>query len=367
MTTRKQNLIDMEVKKAFVIWGREVKLSQFLGKSLDAKIIISYRKKWGNINIPAFLRYMIQGRDTYKKLRKLRPQVIFVQNPPIVAVLVVYVYCLFNDVDYVIDSHTAFLDRKWIFFHPLQKFLSKRAILNTFHNYKNLEFAEKKWGMANGRVLQFYNPKRLEILSKNVKLPKFINKKIAGQLGLKVFMVNRFAGDDAWKEVIETAKLMPESLFFITGDYMKFKNIEAPRNVIFTGYINHKKFICLMEKCDVVLALTKRKDTVLWSLREIMALNKPVVTTDNEVLRHYFSDVALFSNMAPADLKEKLSQAWDNRFEIKCKINNFLKKDFLRWENDISDINKLTKNDSQNRKTDSKNILFFNALKNRAK
>lgn len=326
------------MKKAFVIWAREVKLSQFLGRSLDAKIIISYRKKWGRINIPAFFRYFIQGFDTYGKLKKMKAEIVFVQNPPIFAVLTVYLFCLFNKAGYIIDSHTAFLDKKWTYFHWLQKFLSKRAILNTFHNYRNLEFAEKAWGISNGYVLQFYNPKKEEMLEKDEKLSPFIENKLMEQLGLKVFMVNRFADDDAWKEVIETAKLMPESMFFITGDYVKFGNIEAPRNVIFTGYINHKKFMRLMEKCDVVLALTKRKDTVLWSMREIMALNKPVVTTDNEVLRHYFSDVALFSNMTPSDLEKKIFEAWENRFEIKGRIENFLKKDLVRWEKDIEYI-----------------------------
>ncbi len=328
------------MKKAFVIWAREVKLSQFLSRSLDAKIVFSYRKKWGNINIPALFRYIIQGIDTYKKLRQLRPEVIFVQNPPITAVLVVYIYCLFNKAKYAIDSHTAFLDKKWTYFHFLQKYLSKRSILNTFHNYRNMEFAEKNWGIKNGYVLQFYNPKAEEILDNSEELPNFISQKLSGHLGLKVFMVNRFATDDAWKEVIKTAKLMPENLFFITGDYTKMSGMKYPKNVVLTGYINHKKFMKLMEKCDVVLALTKRKDTVLWSIREIMALKKPFVATDNEVIRHYFSEMALFSDMTPEDLKNKILEGWENRFQIKGKIESFLTKDLLRWEKDIEFIKK---------------------------
>lgn len=341
MATEKQNSTGVGAKRAFVVWAREVKLSQFLGKSLNAKIIFSYRKKWGNVSIPTVIRYLVQGVDTYKKLRKLKPQVVLVQNPPITAVLTVYFYCLLNRASYIIDSHTAFLDKKWTFFHPLQKFLSHRAILNTFHNYKNLEFARKNWKIENGYVLQFYNPKAEEILDNNEDLPDFISKKLAGQLGLKVFMVNRFASDDAWKEVIAAARLMPENLFFLTGDYTKALELRYPKNVVLTGYINHKKFIRLMEKCDVVLALTKRKDTVLWSAREIMALKKPFVTTDSEVLRHYFGEAALFSDMSPEDLRKKIEEAWENRFKIKGKIDAFLIRDQLRWEKDIEFINKL--------------------------
>jgi len=331
------------MKKVFLVWAREVKLSEFLGKSLDAKIIVSYRKKWNGFNIPVALRYIIQAIDSWKRLRKIRPNIIFVQKPPIFAVLVAYFYTRFNDASYIIDTHTAgFLDKKWMFFHWLHKFLAKRALLNTVHNFKNEEYL-KRWGIRNSYVLQFYNPQREEILKENEKLPEFVNKKLSGQLGMKIFMVNRFAGDDAWREVIETAKLMPEALFFITGDYTKLKTIEAPRNVVFTGYINHRKFIKLMDKCDVVLALTKRQDTVLWSIREIMALNKPFVTTGSEAIRHYFKDVALFSDMKSQDLKEKISLAWSSRFEIKGKIENFLLQDKKRWDKDMQFITNVTK------------------------
>jgi hypothetical protein len=336
-------------KKAFVIWVQEVKLSEFLAREINAEIIISCKKYWGNFAIPIILRYVIQSFDTYKKLRKIRPEIIFVQNPPIVAVLVVYFYAKLNSATYIIDTHTAgFIDPKWIFFHPLHKFLAKRALWSTAHNYKNLEIL-KSWGIEKSSVLQFYTPTRSEILKEDTILPEELEKKLQKHAGLKVFMVNRFAGDDAWQEVIGTASLMPEALFFLTGNDKKI-NSEIkktfPQNVILTGYLKHTDFIGLMQHCDVILALTKRRDTVLWSIREIMALKKPFITSDSEVIRHYFSDVALFTDHSPKDMAGKIQLAWETRTELAGKTKAFLEKDAIRWKNDILFIKKIIANNN---------------------
>ncbi len=334
----------MPNRKAFVIWVEEVKLSEFMAREIDAEVIISCKKYWGGFVIPVFLRYLIQSLDTYRKLQKIKPQIIFVQNPPIVAVLVVYFYAKLNSADYVIDTHTAgFIDRKWIFFHWLHKFLAKRALWSTAHNYKNLEFF-KKWGVENSSVLQFYNPTQAEILNKNITLPPELENILTAKKELAVFMVNRFAEDDAWQGVAGTAKLMPDNIFFLTGNDKKIsaeiKN-RFPENVILTGYLKHEQFIYLMNRCDVVLALTKRRDTVLWSIREIMALRKPFITSDSEAIRHYFSNVALFTNHQPEDLKTKIQEAWNRRAEIEKNIIAFLEKDAIRWKNDILFINQI--------------------------
>ncbi len=336
------------MKKVFLIWVREVKLSEFLAKSLEAELIISYKKKWRGYNIPVILRYFIQGVDSYLKLRKIRPEVIFVQNPPITAVLLAYIYCYFNKgTRYIIDTHTAgFLDKKWIFFHSLHRFLARRALYNTAHNYKNLEIL-KQWGINHSQVLQFYNPLKDEILNEKAILPERLERKISLKLGYKIFMVNRFANDDAWPEVIATARIMPWAHFFITGDSNKISDQlkkTFPANIILTGYLDHKTFILLMHRCDIVLTLTKRQDTVLWSVREIMALGKPFVTSDSEVLQHYFSEVAVFSNHNPKELKKRIKEAWDKRFEIKGKIETFLEKDKQRWQNDIDYLENIIQN-----------------------
>ena len=68
------------MKKAFVIWVQEVKLSEFLAREIDAEIIISCEKYWGNFAIPTIVRYIIQGFDTYKKLKNGKKWVKFTRK-----------------------------------------------------------------------------------------------------------------------------------------------------------------------------------------------------------------------------------------------------------------------------------------------
>jgi len=333
------------MKKAFVIWVREVKLSEFLARETGADLVISYIPKLGKYKNPVFLRYICQAVDTWKKLKKIKPAVIFVQSPPIFAVAVVYFYSKIYKARFIIDTHTAgFIDKKWQFFHFLSKFLARRALLNTVHNYKNQEFLNC-WDIENSYVLQFYNPQKEEVLGENdMKLPENLKDKAESHLSPKIFMVNRFAGDDAFEEVFDLAKKMPEALFFITGDDKKLNHkikADLSQNVVLTGYLDHKMFMRLMEKCDVVLALTKRKDTVLWSIREIMALKKPFIVSDSEAIRHYFSSVAIFTDHSTEDMKKKIKEALENRGEIEKKIEIFLEKDRVRWENDIKYLEKI--------------------------
>lgn len=329
----------MAIKKtAFIIWAKnEAKLSLFLAKELDAKIIVVFNDELAKYKSLILLRYIFQGKETWKKLKEEKSQFVLVQNPPIVAVLVVYLYCLFNQANFSIDTHTAaILDFKWRILLPLHKLLAKKAAANTFHNYKNLEELEK-WKLGNTRVINFYTPSKAEILDNEVAFPKELEDTLLKSSGkIKVFMVNRFANDDAFLEVIETAKIFPEAMFFITGNNKKLKSTDIPQNVSLTGFLDYPLFIKLMDNCDVVLSLTKRRDTVLWSAHEAVSLRKPVILSDTEVLRHYFSSFGIFSKNEPENLKEKIKEAFTKKDDLSIKAIEFEKVSNKLWQENIA-------------------------------
>jgi len=333
-------------KKIFIVWGREMQLSHNLGLALGAEVKQVYYKKAGAYKIPAIFSYIFQAIETLLILFEARPAMVIVQNPPVFAPLTVMLYCKLSGAKLAIDSHTAaFLDDKWKTFYGLFKFVAKQSVLNSCHNYKNLEIL-KSWDIKPSMVMQFYNPlydlaeldqpmqnKHIEEAVKSGKLP--------------IMMVNRFANDDDWQTVIKTAELMPEADFFITGDPFKagIKSDYLPANVFLTGYLEHKEFLKLMHRAKVILAFTMRPDTVLWSIREIMALNKPFVTTDSEVLKHYFGEVGLFVKPGePEKLQREILAAADKEDEIKNRIKIFLEKDKIRWDSEISEYKKYLNN-----------------------
>lgn len=159
-------------------------------------------------------------------------------------------------------------------------------------------------------------------------------------------MVNRFAADDDWKTVVATARIMPETDFFITGNPADVKGElgDLPANVYLTGYLKNQEFLKLMSLVKVVLTFSLRPDTSLWSIRETMALTKPFVTSDSEVLRRNFESVAIFSKSDPLEIKEKIIEALNQESEIKNKIKVFLEKDRQRWYNEIKQYNNFLNN-----------------------
>lgn len=315
-----------------------MQLSNNLGKALGSDVKqVYYQKIWG-IKIPVILRYFAQGVTTLFILFKNRPEVVIVQNPPALAPLTVLLYCKLSGAKFSIDSHTAaFLDDKWVKFHWLFRFAAKRACFNSCHNFKNLEIL-KAWGVKPSMVMQFYNPV-YDLTALNQPMHDAKIGRLVEACNLPIMMVNRFADDDDWETVVKTAELMPEANFFITGDYEQKKIVEKqlPNNVILTGYLKHDEFLKLMHRSRVILAFTLRRDTVLWSIREIMALNKPFVTTDSEVLRHYFGRVGLFTKSDALELKERILEAKSQEVQIKEKIKAFLIEDKKRWDSEIAE------------------------------
>lgn len=331
-----------EKKNIFVIWGREVKHSQYLAMALGARPVqIYYDKIWG-MNISWPVRYVVQTLATWLVLFKERPNIVYVQNPPAIAPLACLVYCKLFRAKLMIDTHTAaFLDKKWMRFYWLFKFVARQADLNSCHNYKNLEIL-KSWGVQPTMVLQASNPEFSESeLQKPLAEAKLEALLRTGKPS--VLMVNRFANDDDYLTVIKTAKLMPEMTFFISGNYAKAKDLPnvLPDNVCLTGYLDHSEFMKLMYRSKVVLAFTRRADTVLWSVREILALRKPFVTTDSEVMRHYFSEVGLFASSEAQDIKEQIELAIAKEKELTGKMEDFLSQDRVRFNIDIDNINKI--------------------------
>ncbi len=329
----------------FIIWGREVKLSQYLAEALNAEPVQVYFDKFWGINLPWPVRYVLQTVTTWVVLFKKRPKIVYVQNPPSIAPLACLVYCKLFGAKLMIDSHTAaFLDPKWVKLSWLFKFVARTADLNTCHNYKNLEIL-KTWEIEPTMVLQFFNPSFSDLDLERPLFNKELNSKVRENRP-GILMVNRFASDDDYLTVMETAKLMPEMNFFIVGNDKKAHDLPValPGNVFLTGYLAHAEFMKLMYRAQVVLAFTKRQDTVLWSIREILALRKPFVTTDSEVMRHYFSEVALFANSDAEDIREQIKLAMTKSKEITGKMEDFIRNDKVRWQIDIDKVKNILNN-----------------------
>lgn len=268
----------MKDKMLFLAWappshsGRSQLLSDKLGIALLEVHYFRQRSRW---IVP--IKYTLQGIKTLVELFRRRPRVIFVQDPPILASLVVWIYCLFSRSHFIIDSHTDALLASWFqWLMPLHRFLSLRAICTIVTN------------------------EYLKSIIDDRGAPSFILADVPTEFKYRdypldnkfdIAMVSSFSYDEPRKRVFEVARRLPDVHFHITGSLKLANQAEldqAPENVHFTGFLPFEDYYGLLHGADAVLVLTTEDHTLQWGACEAVSLGRPVITSDWPFLKSYF-------------------------------------------------------------------------------
>ncbi len=85
-------------------------------------------------------------------------------------------------------------------------------------------------------------------------------------------------------------------MFYVTGDPSRARSgliAEAPKNVMFTGFLPDETYYALMSACQAVLCLTTRDDTMQRGACEALSMGTPVITSNWPLLQSYFDKGAV--------------------------------------------------------------------------
>ncbi len=276
-TTQPLTSLSLAEKMIFIAWIRHNRRSQLIADKFGMKLYLIQALK--RIYFLAPLRYVLQTLTTLTVLLRERPRLVFVQNPPIIAVLMIYLYTKLFGAKYIIDSHTgALLAPWWKWSLPLHAFLSRRAVTTIVTN-EYLEAMVKAWG-ANTFI----------IADIPTKFPQGKPFPLNGEFSLAV--INTFSPDEPVEEVLRVAETMPEVQFYITGDPIRAKKtylLYHPDNVRFTGFLPDDEYLGLLRSVQAIMVLTKDNHTMQRGACEAVSLGKPIITSDWPVLRSYFN------------------------------------------------------------------------------
>ncbi len=224
------------------------------------------------------IRYAAQTALTLWTLFRERPRVVLVQNPPIFAPLVVWLYCALTRGRLIIDSHTdAVQGPLWQWSWGLHAFLSRRA-LTTLVTNTHLQKTVQAWGARSDVLTDIPSD-----LPQGIRYP-FVHK-------FNVVMVSSFAPDEPLAAVIEAARDMPEVGFYVTGDPVQgFKRLpqNLPPNLTLTGFLPDDQYYGLLRSADAVMALTTEDHTNQRGACEAVWVGRPVITSDWPFLREAF-------------------------------------------------------------------------------
>jgi len=271
---------DFRQQALFLVWGppSHGPRSQVFAKELNIEgphFIYSTMKR-GLLYAP--FKYSYQAAQTLVVLFRRRPKLVFVQSPPSLAVLFVYIYCALTNSRYLIDAHSAaFLFPFWTRPQWLHRYLARQAVTTIVTN----EYFQQMVNQGGGQAFILHD------------IPSTFPRADAYPLlgDFNVVVINSFAPDEPLSEVLEAAASLPEIHFYVTGRKQR-ANPELltgiPANVHFTDFLPNPVYYALLASAQSILCLTTRNHTMQRGACEALWLGKPIVTSDWPLLREYF-------------------------------------------------------------------------------
>lgn len=283
----------------WLTWGRH-RRSRELSASLGAELCEI------ELHAPWIVRAFVLSVASVVRILRARPRTLIVQNPSIILATVACVLRPLLRYRLIVDRHSNFFEEtfaapslKFRVFHALSRYTVRRADLTIVSN-KVLKELLESWG-GRGFVL----PDRLPDLSQ--AKPRRLEEAHA------VVFVCSHSFDEPLAEVLQAAALLgPECRVYVTGDSrLSDRRLvrNAPSNVTFTGFLSEEAYQSLLSSTDVVLALTTQPNTLLCCAYEAVALGKPLVLSNQEVLTSYFHQGVVIAEHTPGSLAAAITQA----------------------------------------------------------
>ena len=316
----------------FIAWFRYSRRGQLLAEKFKIKVFLVYSLKHKYYLSP--IRYLLQSIRTIRILIREKPKIVFVQNPPIFASLLVFLYTKINDKKFIIDSHTgALLAPWWKWSLPLHAFLSRRALITIVTN-KYLEKIVKSW-RAKAYIIA-------DIPTVFDRSEKFSTK---GKNNIAV--INTFSPDEPIEQILEAASYLPDIFFYITGDTIRAKKkylYNHPDNIKFTGFLTDDKYIGLLRSVQAVLVLTKDNYTMQRGACEAVSLGKPIITSNWRILREYFKKGTIFVDNSSHGIKEGILSFIKQKTTLEEEILLLRKERWKEWNEKYKDLKRLFNN-----------------------
>ncbi len=226
----------------------------------------------------AWRKYPVQLAVSLAILARRRPRTVFVQSPPSFAAWVAFLYSWMTGTGYVIDAHSDAFERGiWTRPSWLTSLVARRAIATIVTNDHWASIVASRGGRA------------ICVPSIPTTFPVGDAPPLAE--GRNVAVVNTWARDEPLDAVLDAAARLPAVTFHVTGRASRVPTLgrTIPANVRFTDFLAEDAYHALLRAADAVVCLTTRDHTMQNGACEALSHGTPIITSDWEVLRSYFS------------------------------------------------------------------------------
>lgn len=333
-----QEKMKNKTDRIFITWAKYGTRAASLAKSLSAKAyFIGEENKYNNLFLSA-LTYIPKGIKNIYYLLKDNPQVIIVTNTQWVVTFVNLAFAKLFRKKIILDSHSCAFDNSTVKY-PLSfsKYFAKKSdasiVTNDFHK-KLLEEAGADSVIINDIPFET----ELKTGSEKNLSEKF-----------NVLYVCIFSEDEPFNEVIKAAMELESVQVYITGNYKRVGiNPEDYKHVIFTGYTSQEEYVTMLNRTDVIMTLTTRENTMQRAGSEAISVEKPLITSDTEMLRNYFRKGTVFVDNSSKGIIEGIGEVKKNYNKYKNEIIELQKERRQKFEDTLSYLeNKINRGNNE--------------------
>ena len=296
---------DESLKVSFITWYPNCRRSDALAAALGGESHLIHHLRFKQ-PFYAPVKYLLQTVATWRQLLRDGADLVLVASPPTFAVLAVWLYCRIPGKRYIIDAHTGiFDDRRWTWLAPLNRFFARGAVTTIVTN-RFLKDQVESWGaqaMIIGDV--------------PVDFPAATPVELGP--GSHVVVINTFSEDEPLDEVMKAAAKLPAVHFHVTGNLKHSRSTwteSPPGNVRFTGWVTDTEYAELLRAADVIMCLTTHDHTMQRGAYEAMALGKPLITSNWEILRETFSAGTIHVDNTADDITSAIAEAVANQAQM---------------------------------------------------
>ena len=293
-------------KRLWLTWETQ-RRNRTLSRALGARLIeLDYK-------LPRWRRYPRAIAATLRILLADRPDLVFSQNPSLTLALFSVWYGRISGTPVVIDAHNAGISpfegrRGWA--NRLARHVIRQARLTIVTTRALANYVDQ----LGGRSFVLPDP-----------LPEL--EPAAGthaSAGPSVLFVCTWAPDEPYLEVLEAARRIDPSIrVYVTGNSKGRERElrgELPDNVVLTGFVPEQQFLDLLHTSDVIMDLTTRENCLVCGAYEAVAAGKPMVLSNTQALRQYFSKGAVYADNTAESIAEAIEQAVAERGRLKDEV-----------------------------------------------
>jgi len=252
------------------------------------------------------VRYPRLLLNTAAILIREKPALVIVQNPSVVLSFFLVALSKMSTFKVVVDAHNEGLMPfypKYNWLLPMYNIIQKWATLTIVTNARLAVRVSSKGGtpfILEDKIPHFNSCNRISLKGRQ-----------------NAIFVCTFEKDEPYFELIQAASMIDPSVFlYVTGKYEKAPILiieQAPTNVVFTGLLSDQHYIDLLFSCDVVIDLTLMQDCLVCGAYEAIALGKPIILSDTQALKNYFSKGTVFTENTPEAIAEAIAYALANK------------------------------------------------------